>query len=205
MVVRSLRAVACSFLLACGPGVAPATLQSGEAPRQIPALVDPQPWCHDSEIVPACEQNSDCTEGSVCFERWCQPLWRADCQPHCIPKTHPQVLCHGSNEVHGLWTESIVNWMSVLEPAGVSTCVVDGKPAAAWSVWGVVPDLRSRKSLDFISASTWTSRTTFCTSEFRGEFWATDFFVANPNATVYLLGPPMDASGFGFGEVIPNP
>lgn len=140
-------------------------------------------WCDDSEPYAKCEPNTACAPGFRCVDSWCQPIWLADCQPRCIPRAHPKVLCHGNFETHGVWPSADVKWMAVLEPAEHTQC--DGP---AWQVWGTQIDDRPRDSeLDKAIRSTWHSETTFCTNTAPGTFEPTNYLSTNPDIKVYLL------------------
>ena len=167
--MRSLRAVVgwCALLAACGGDF---VLQPGSSsiPRGPAAPIASDPWCVDSVEV---------------------ALWAAGCVSRCIPATHPAIVCHGNNEVHGLSVRD-VRWMATLEPAEVSGC---GVPA--YRVWSVQLDERPPWLMDRDTFSTWPSFTTHCTARPPEGFYETDYFQRHPSAA-YLLRPE--------NEVIPS-
>lgn len=150
----------CALLMACGGDFMPRPGPSALPRPPVGALTDPFPECVDSAEV---------------------ALWAAGCIRRCIPATHPTVVCHGNNEIHGLVQRADVKWMATLEPAAISGC---GVPA--YRVWSVRLDARPAWLMDRDTFSTWPSATTYCTAKPPGGFFETDFFAKHPQPA-YLL------------------
>lgn len=157
-------------------------------------------YCDEAEAPKACP----CEPGYTCVrtkadgtaDDWqCQAVWAVDCGNRCLPAVHPPILCHGNNEIHGVWLGSDPKWMAVKTS---SDCA--GANGWAWRVWGVQPDLRPRATLDSIVLSTWQHTTPNCTAEPPDGANLPDYFANNPAQPVYLLMPPN--YGGATGEIL---
>lgn len=187
-------------IAACGTGSHPVPPRLATTDRVAPQPSDRHPYCRDAEEPTPCP----CDPGYSCVrtdERsWCLAVWEADCLPRCLPRAKPSVLCHGNDEVHGLWTGRPVDWMAV---SGPSSCPIGG--GRSWRVWGTKPDDRPRANgyLDEIVISTWKHPDATCTSTPPSpDSVLPHFFERNPDATVYLLMFPGYAGTLG--EIFPN-
>jgi len=192
--IRALWRIALTlWLVACGPIKHIPASPSQEVRYDGAPIFSDYAWCDDSESYLACKMDDQCAAGYKCVDGWCQPIWEGDCQPRCIPKTHPKVLCHGNFEAHGIGTEQDIKWMSVLEPV---EAIGDKCGGPAWRIWGVKLDDRPRDYLDSVSLSTWYSPTTLCSTLRPEHFESNKFFEENPDLDVYLLMWP------GYGGAI---
>lgn len=186
-------------LCACTPLEVSAPQTQQEVPRAaytVPHLT----YCDEAQPPTPCP----CDTGFTCIrvkadgtaDDWqCQAIWAVDCAPRCLPVVHPTILCHGNNEVHGVWTGATPKWMAALVP---SDC-----PEArgwAWRVWGVIPDTRSRTTLDTLVLSTWRHTTPDCASEAPSPDANLPGYFASSVDPVYLLMPP--GYGGAVGEIL---
>ncbi len=190
------------FLLFVGCGTP--TLAPPPSMLTVTRTVSPLPV----EMYPYCDepvQPCPCEDGYTCVRTddrdWCLPVWEADCQPRCIPRTHPWIVCQGNAEVHGIAEGPPVAWMAVKAETLAGCALGNGW---TWRVWGVRPDDRPRENgyLDTISLSSWRSRDTNCPSSAPSPADnLPDFYARNPTLPAYLLMPP--GYGGAVGEVTP--
>lgn len=121
------------FLLFVGCGTP--TLAPPPSMLTVTRTVSPLPV----EMYPYCDepvQPCPCEDGYTCVRTddrdWCLPVWEADCQPRCIPRTHPWIVCQGNAEVHGIAEGPPVAWMAVKAETLAGCALGNGW---TWRVW----------------------------------------------------------------------